>query len=268
MTIERRNVGKRLSDLVIYAPPPGGRLVYLAGQVAEDPTAGIGGANALGAATGRPAARRSGHRQDAHPLGDDLPDRHERLRRNERGLGRVGAAGRDAGARHGGGAARQPGVSRRRSRSSPRPADLDRTLAHAPFLCRAGGRRRVVAAATRASRARRRDAAGHARDVRRVHGPVLRAGAVHPGARRRLARVGPGRPHVHRLRGRRRGHRARPLPSGDGQGASTSRRARSGTSRTGSPTSPRCGSRSASSTRRSPSACSSAIRARRRTKRR
>ena len=43
MTIERRNVGKRLSDLVIYAPPPGGRLVYLAGQVAQDPTAGIGG---------------------------------------------------------------------------------------------------------------------------------------------------------------------------------------------------------------------------------
>lgn len=41
MTIERRNVGKRLSDLVIYAPPPGGRLVYLAGQVAEDPAADI-----------------------------------------------------------------------------------------------------------------------------------------------------------------------------------------------------------------------------------
>ena len=39
MTIERRNVGKRLSDLVIYAPPPDGRLVYLAGQVAEDPNA-------------------------------------------------------------------------------------------------------------------------------------------------------------------------------------------------------------------------------------
>jgi enamine deaminase RidA (YjgF/YER057c/UK114 family) len=43
MTIERRNVGKRLSDLVIYAPPPGGRLVWLAGQVAEDPQADIGG---------------------------------------------------------------------------------------------------------------------------------------------------------------------------------------------------------------------------------
>ena len=41
MTIERRNVGKRLSDLVIYAPPPGGRLVYLAGQVAEDPKGDI-----------------------------------------------------------------------------------------------------------------------------------------------------------------------------------------------------------------------------------
>jgi enamine deaminase RidA (YjgF/YER057c/UK114 family) len=36
MTIERRNVGPRLSDLVIYAPPPSGRLVYLAGPVAED----------------------------------------------------------------------------------------------------------------------------------------------------------------------------------------------------------------------------------------
>ena len=41
MSIERRNVGPRLSDLVIYAPPPAGRLVYLAGQVAEDRDAGI-----------------------------------------------------------------------------------------------------------------------------------------------------------------------------------------------------------------------------------
>jgi enamine deaminase RidA (YjgF/YER057c/UK114 family) len=43
MTIERRNVGPRLSDLVIYAPPPDGRLVYLAGQVAEDRNADITG---------------------------------------------------------------------------------------------------------------------------------------------------------------------------------------------------------------------------------
>jgi enamine deaminase RidA (YjgF/YER057c/UK114 family) len=43
VTIERRNVGKRLSDLVIYAPPPGGRLIFLAGQVAEDPKADVTG---------------------------------------------------------------------------------------------------------------------------------------------------------------------------------------------------------------------------------
>jgi len=43
MTIERRNVGPRLSDLVIYAPPPSGRLVFLAGQVAEDRHADIAG---------------------------------------------------------------------------------------------------------------------------------------------------------------------------------------------------------------------------------
>ena len=43
MTIERRNVGKRLSDLVIYAPPPGGRLIFLAGQVGEDRNADVTG---------------------------------------------------------------------------------------------------------------------------------------------------------------------------------------------------------------------------------
>ncbi len=37
MTIERHHVGKRLCDMVIYSPAPGQRLVYLAGQVAEDP---------------------------------------------------------------------------------------------------------------------------------------------------------------------------------------------------------------------------------------
>jgi len=43
MTIERRNVGPRLSDLVIYAPLPSGRLVFLAGQVGEDRDADITG---------------------------------------------------------------------------------------------------------------------------------------------------------------------------------------------------------------------------------
>jgi len=36
MTLDRRHVGKRLSDMVIYTPEPGDRLVYLAGQVPED----------------------------------------------------------------------------------------------------------------------------------------------------------------------------------------------------------------------------------------
>ena len=41
MTIERHGVGTRLSDMVIYLPSASGRLVYLAGQVAEDRDAGI-----------------------------------------------------------------------------------------------------------------------------------------------------------------------------------------------------------------------------------
>ena len=42
MTIERHHVGKRLSDMVIYVPAPGQRLVYLAGQVPEDGKQDIG----------------------------------------------------------------------------------------------------------------------------------------------------------------------------------------------------------------------------------
>ncbi len=42
MPIERRHVGKRLSDLVVFMPA-GERLAYLAGQVAEDPTADVSG---------------------------------------------------------------------------------------------------------------------------------------------------------------------------------------------------------------------------------
>jgi len=43
MGIERRHAHKRLSDLVIYTPEPGQRLVYLAGQVAEDTQCDITG---------------------------------------------------------------------------------------------------------------------------------------------------------------------------------------------------------------------------------
>ena len=42
MSIERHGMGPRLSDMVIYAPSHTGRLVYLAGQVAEDRNADIG----------------------------------------------------------------------------------------------------------------------------------------------------------------------------------------------------------------------------------
>jgi enamine deaminase RidA (YjgF/YER057c/UK114 family) len=40
MPIERRHTGKRLSDSVVFIPA-GERMVYLAGQVAQDPTGDI-----------------------------------------------------------------------------------------------------------------------------------------------------------------------------------------------------------------------------------
>ncbi|MCC6868691.1 MAG: RidA family protein [Burkholderiales bacterium] len=39
MPIERRHTGKRLSDTVVFTPGGGERLVYLAGQVADDRSA-------------------------------------------------------------------------------------------------------------------------------------------------------------------------------------------------------------------------------------
>jgi len=43
MTIERRGVGKRLSEMVVFQPAVSERLVFLAGQVADDPKADITG---------------------------------------------------------------------------------------------------------------------------------------------------------------------------------------------------------------------------------
>jgi enamine deaminase RidA (YjgF/YER057c/UK114 family) len=43
MSIERLNVGKRLSDCVILTPAAGTKLVFLAGQVADEPQADITG---------------------------------------------------------------------------------------------------------------------------------------------------------------------------------------------------------------------------------
>ncbi len=42
MPIERRHTGKRMSDIVVFAPA-GGRIAWLAGQVAADPAADITG---------------------------------------------------------------------------------------------------------------------------------------------------------------------------------------------------------------------------------
>ena len=106
MPIERRHVGKRLSEAVVFTPG-GERMVYLAGQVAEDGKADMTTADEAGAGVDRPAARRSRQRQVAHPVRDDLPARHGRLPRAERGVGSVGRARPDAGARDGRGGARQ-----------------------------------------------------------------------------------------------------------------------------------------------------------------
>lgn len=43
MPIERRHVGKRLSETVVFTPAASERLVYLAGQVADDNTADMTG---------------------------------------------------------------------------------------------------------------------------------------------------------------------------------------------------------------------------------
>ena len=76
-------------------------------------------AGAAGARGDRPPAGRSRQRQDAHPVGDDLPARHGRLSRAERRLGSVGACrDRRRRARRSKRSSRTP-TTRSRSRSSP-----------------------------------------------------------------------------------------------------------------------------------------------------
>ena len=83
MSIRRIGVGPRMSQAVVH-----GDTVYLAGQVAAQ-----GGGqerrrtDARNSRHDRQAARRSGHRQDAAAVGDDLSRRHRDLRRDERGVG-------------------------------------------------------------------------------------------------------------------------------------------------------------------------------------
>ena len=245
MTIERRHVGKRLSELVINRASG---TIYLAGQVAEDPKADITGADAPGAGADRQAARRSRHRQDAHPVGDDLPSRHEGLPGAERRLGNLGRRRRDPCARHRRRRTSPDPSTRSRSRSSPRSPDRGhaptaRERHAAPVRRRPGDRRRHRRGATLPTPSNAATLPVTRAMFDEVMVPCYRARGVRAGARRGLARLGPGRAHVHRLRAA-----ASPSPRWvtairRWSRRSTSRRRSSGTSPTGSPTSRRCGSR-------------------------
>ena len=105
MTIERRHVGKRLSELVVNragrAPP----ISPARSPTTRRPTSPARRSRCWRRST---PAGRSRQRQDADPVGDDLSARHGRFRRDERGVGSVGRAGADAGARDRRGEARQP----------------------------------------------------------------------------------------------------------------------------------------------------------------
>ena len=211
MNIERRHVGKRLSGLVIHHASG---TAYLAGQVAEDPTADVSGqTRQVLALIDSLLAEAGSDKTKILSATIFLPDIGDFAAMNAvwEQLGRAGANARPRDRR---GEARRSRVSRRDPgrRGVPGPGLRDRHVA--AHRHRQGHRRRDVAARCRVRLQQRGDDARHARDVRPVDGPVLCAGIVHSRARRGLARLGPGRPDVHRFRERRGGHRARPLPSG------------------------------------------------------
>ena len=81
MTIERRHVGKRLSDLVIYAPRrrAGSSTSPDRSPTIARPTSPARRSQVL-AQIDRLLAE-AGSDKTQHPVGDDLPRRHGRLRR-------------------------------------------------------------------------------------------------------------------------------------------------------------------------------------------
>ena len=110
MTIERLHVGPRMSEAAIH-----NGVVYLAGQVAADPSVDVAGqTRQVLAAIDRLLAEAGSDRTrilQAH----DLPGRHRRLRRDERRVGRAGC---------------RPGTrppARRSRRGWPRPAIASRS---------------------------------------------------------------------------------------------------------------------------------------------
>ena len=159
MTIERRNVGKRLSDAVINRASG---TVYLAGQVADEPAADITGQTQQVLAQIDDLLFEAGTDKIEDPVRDDLPAGHRRFRRDERGLGKVGRARPDARARDGAGRARRARIQdrdpgRRRDRDpglsgSARPPRWQRPLTtSAEAVVAATSRRDVVPASSAAA---------------------------------------------------------------------------------------------------------------------
>ena len=106
--IQRINPGKRLSDAVVHDST-----IYLAGQVATDPSVDIKAQARDILAQIDDLLGELGSSKRPPVVCDDLSRRHGRLCRDERSLGRVGAAGQPAGARDGAGEARQAGIQHR-----------------------------------------------------------------------------------------------------------------------------------------------------------
>ena len=102
MTIQRFDTGPRMSQVVVH-----GDTVYLAGVVAS---------NAAGESVTKQTQdilsiidghlAKAGSDKSKLLIGDDLYHRHEDLRRDERGVGRLGVGGEYPGARHRRGQAR------------------------------------------------------------------------------------------------------------------------------------------------------------------
>ena len=169
MTIERRHVGKRLSELVIHAGSSG--IVYLAGQVAEDADGRRLGADAAGAGADRPRCSPKPARDKSSILSATiyLPDIGDFAAMNAvweqwvvpgQTPARATVEAKLADAR----------LSRSRSRSSRRAAGRDlkdrHAAAQAPPPRPSSPPRR--GAMSRRRRQHRGDAARHARDVRRA----------------------------------------------------------------------------------------------------
>ena len=199
MTIERRHVGKRLSELVINRASG---TAYLAGQVADDPKADIAGQTQQVLAQIDALLTEAGSDKSRILAATIyLPSMADFAAINAVWEKWVAAGG--AGAHDGRSEAREPRIPDRDPDRRRRADSGVVAMAAIPPRCPRPQRpssppRRGARSGWRAGRRRRPSP----RDLRRGDGRVLRAGAVRSRAWRGLARLGPGRAHVHRLRRR------------------------------------------------------------------